>query len=104
VLFLQGAQANRDGRFSVATPLLLREVGFATGEALYEGFDNWARTHYHVDSPRALQPVVFTNVEAFHRLARLSRPAPLLGLMRAPSDETAAEQAAELDGLQGAAG
>jgi acyl-CoA reductase-like NAD-dependent aldehyde dehydrogenase len=53
--------------------------------------------------PRALQPVVYTNVEAFHRLARLSRPAPLLGLMRAPSDETAAEQAAELDGLKGAA-
>ena len=38
----------------VQAALLLREVGFATGEALYEGFDNWARTHYHVDSPRAL--------------------------------------------------
>jgi predicted hydrocarbon binding protein len=34
--------------------LLLREVGFATGEALYEGLESWTRIHYHVDTPRAL--------------------------------------------------
>jgi predicted hydrocarbon binding protein len=34
--------------------LLLREVGFATGEALYEAFERRTREHYHVDSPRDL--------------------------------------------------
>jgi predicted hydrocarbon binding protein len=34
--------------------LLLREVGFATGEAAYEAFESWVREHYHADSPRAL--------------------------------------------------
>lgn len=34
--------------------LLLREVGFATGEALYEALEQWTREHYQVDSPRAL--------------------------------------------------
>ena len=34
--------------------LLLREVGFSTGEALYEALESWTRAHYQVDSPRAL--------------------------------------------------
>lgn len=34
--------------------LLLREVGFSTGEALYEGLESWTRAQYHVDSPREL--------------------------------------------------
>ena len=34
--------------------LLLREVGFTTGEALYDAFEQWTRTHFHVESPRAL--------------------------------------------------
>jgi predicted hydrocarbon binding protein len=34
--------------------LLLREIGFATGEALWEAFEAWVRNHYHVESPRAL--------------------------------------------------
>ena len=34
--------------------LLLREVGFATGEATYETFEAWVREHYHADSARAL--------------------------------------------------
>jgi predicted hydrocarbon binding protein len=38
----------------VQAALLLREVGFATGEALYETFDHWTRGRYHVETPRAL--------------------------------------------------
>jgi len=34
--------------------LLLREVGFSTGESAYEAFEGWVREHYHADSPRAL--------------------------------------------------
>jgi len=34
--------------------LLLREVGFATGEALYDALESWTRTHNHVESPREL--------------------------------------------------
>jgi len=34
--------------------LLLREVGFATGEAVYEAFEGWTRAHYQVGSPREL--------------------------------------------------
>lgn len=34
--------------------LLLREVGFVTGEALYEALEAWTRTHYQVESPRDL--------------------------------------------------
>jgi acyl-CoA reductase-like NAD-dependent aldehyde dehydrogenase len=42
-------------------------------------------------------PVVFTNVEEHMRLARVSRPAPVLRLMRCASDERAHAFAAELD-------
>ena len=38
----------------VQAALLLREVGFATGEALYEALEQWAREHYQVESPREL--------------------------------------------------
>ncbi|HEY9385300.1 MAG TPA: V4R domain-containing protein [Gemmatimonadales bacterium] len=38
----------------VQAALLLREVGFATGEALYEALEQWTRTHYNVESPREL--------------------------------------------------
>jgi hypothetical protein len=48
-------------------------------------------------APRAVPPVVFTNVEAHQRLARLGRPAPITILLRASSDEGAREQAAELE-------
>jgi uncharacterized protein len=34
--------------------LLLREIGFATGEGLFTAFARWAAEHYHVDSPRQL--------------------------------------------------
>ena len=34
--------------------LLLREVGFTTGDALYEAFERWTRERYRVDSPRGL--------------------------------------------------
>lgn len=34
--------------------LLLREIGFATGEAVYEAFEAWCREHYKVGSPRDL--------------------------------------------------
>lgn len=34
--------------------LLLREVGFTTGEALYEAFEHWTRSNYRVESARAL--------------------------------------------------
>ncbi len=34
--------------------LLLREIGFATGAALWEAFEAWCREHYHVDSPSSL--------------------------------------------------
>jgi len=34
--------------------LLLREVGFSTGEALYEALENWTRAHFGVASPRDL--------------------------------------------------
>jgi predicted hydrocarbon binding protein len=34
--------------------LLLREIGFATGQALWEGFEAFTREHYHVDNPRTL--------------------------------------------------
>ena len=35
-------------------PLLLREIGFANGEAIYESFERWCRTNYRVDSAREL--------------------------------------------------
>ena len=38
----------------VQAALLLREVGFATGESLYEALEQWTREHYQVDSPREL--------------------------------------------------
>jgi alpha-ketoglutaric semialdehyde dehydrogenase len=38
-------------------------------------------------APKAVQPVVFTNVEPAGRLGGLERPAPLLRLVRAESDE-----------------
>jgi acyl-CoA reductase-like NAD-dependent aldehyde dehydrogenase len=38
-------------------------------------------------APKAIAPVVFTNVESGGRLAGLERPAPLLRLVRAESDE-----------------
>ena len=34
--------------------LLLREIGFATGEAVYEAFEAWTREHYKVAYPRDL--------------------------------------------------
>jgi predicted hydrocarbon binding protein len=34
--------------------LLLREIGFATGEALYEAFEAWVREYYNVAAPSAL--------------------------------------------------
>ncbi|HEV8196523.1 MAG TPA: V4R domain-containing protein [Gemmatimonadales bacterium] len=34
--------------------LLLREIGFATGAALWEAFEAWCREHYHVDAPSNL--------------------------------------------------
>ncbi|MGQ0703253.1 MAG: V4R domain-containing protein [Gemmatimonadales bacterium] len=33
---------------------LLREIGFAAGEAAHEGFEQWCRQTYHVDSSREL--------------------------------------------------
>jgi acyl-CoA reductase-like NAD-dependent aldehyde dehydrogenase len=41
--------------------------------------------------------VVFTNVEPAQRLARLGRPAPIVALVRATSDEDARALARELD-------
>ncbi|NOT07201.1 MAG: hypothetical protein HOP28_03255 [Gemmatimonadales bacterium] len=35
-------------------PLLLREIGFATGQALFEGFEAFVAERYHVASPRSL--------------------------------------------------
>ena len=35
-------------------PLLLREIGFANGEAIHEAFERWCRTSYHVESAGAL--------------------------------------------------
>lgn len=40
-------------------------------------------------APRAVAPVIFTNVESGGRLCGLERPAPLLRLVRAESDEEA---------------
>jgi len=37
--------------------LLLREIGFATGEEVYEAFEAWSREHYKVTSPRHLDTV-----------------------------------------------
>jgi len=37
--------------------LLLREIGFATGAGLWEAFEQWAREHYHVDTPSSLDSV-----------------------------------------------
>src|SRR5678816_576109 len=34
--------------------LLLREIGFATGAALWEAFEAWCRENYHVDAPANL--------------------------------------------------
>lgn len=34
--------------------LLLREIGFATGAALWEAFEHWTREHHHVDGPSSL--------------------------------------------------
>jgi acyl-CoA reductase-like NAD-dependent aldehyde dehydrogenase len=45
-----------------------------------------------------LWPTVFTNVEEHMRLAWLGRPAPVLCLMRVPSDERGAAMARDLDG------
>jgi acyl-CoA reductase-like NAD-dependent aldehyde dehydrogenase len=42
-------------------------------------------------------PRVFTNVEARSRLCELTRPAPVLRLLRVPTDEVARELARELD-------
>ena len=47
--------------------------------------------------PRRGWPVVFTNVDARSRLAALTRPAPVLSLIRVPSDEVARELARRLD-------
>jgi hypothetical protein len=41
--------------------------------------------------------MVFTNVEPTQRLARLGRPAPIVALVRASSDEVARGLARELD-------
>ena len=49
-------------------------------------------------APRAIPPAVFTNVEIHQRFARLHRPAPILALLRSPSDEAARELVLELDG------
>jgi predicted hydrocarbon binding protein len=38
----------------VQAALLLREIGFSTGEALYEAFQAWTAEHYHVGIPREL--------------------------------------------------
>lgn len=37
--------------------LLLREIGFATGEALYEAFEAWVREYYAVAGPGDLDAV-----------------------------------------------
>ena len=37
--------------------LLLREIGFATGEAVYEAFESWCRERYRVNAPRDLDTV-----------------------------------------------
>src|SRR6185436_17734362 len=48
----------------VQAPLLLREVGFATGEALYQAFEAWTRTHYAVETPRGLDHAYLTEALA----------------------------------------
>jgi len=52
-------------------------------------------------APRAIPPVVFTNVEPGQRLARRGRPAPIVVLVRAVSDEAARELARGLDQAAG---
>lgn len=38
----------------VKAALLLREVGFATGEAIHQRFEHWCRSQYRVESAREL--------------------------------------------------
>ena len=35
-------------------PLLLREIGFATGESLYAAFVGWCHERYRVEKPQEL--------------------------------------------------
>jgi len=44
--------------------LLLREIGFAAGEALYERFEQWVREHYRVEPARGLDAALLG--EALH--------------------------------------
>ncbi len=51
-------------------------------------------------SRRLVGPVIFTNVEPGQRLARETRPAPVLALIRAVSDDQARQTAARLDRVE----
>jgi predicted hydrocarbon binding protein len=51
---LHQMRAVLDRETGVKAALLLREIGFATGEAVHEAFEQWSRTHYQVDAAREL--------------------------------------------------
>ena len=51
---LHQMRAVLDRETGVKAALLLREIGFATGEAVHEAFDQWSRSHLQVESAREL--------------------------------------------------
>ena len=85
-----GSEPARNGRRPTrvpapreAAPAGLAEVGERAGERFKE--------------PPTLEPILFTNVDPGQRLATQRRPCPVLALIRAGSDEDAAELRARLD-------
>jgi predicted hydrocarbon binding protein len=81
--------------------LLLRDVGFATGEALYEAFEAWTRSHYHVAAPRALDSLYLGEAlagflgEAGWGSVTLSELTPTVLALDAPDWAEAAPHGAE---------
>ncbi|PYP41390.1 MAG: hypothetical protein DMD43_06640 [Gemmatimonadetes bacterium] len=51
---LQQLHAILDRHAGAEAALLLREIGFATGGELFEGFERWVAEQFHVAGPREL--------------------------------------------------
>ena len=51
---LQQLHAVLDRQAGAEAALLLREIGFATGGELFEGFERWVAERFHVAGPREL--------------------------------------------------
>lgn len=98
---LQHLRAVLERETGTRAALLLREIGFSAGAALYERFEEWAAGRYQVDSPRVLDAEYLEEAlsgffaETGWGSVSLSEPVPQVLALDAPQWGEAQERGAE---------